>query len=58
MYQSEPATVIITYGLYEEYKKGRPHYTHKLCSKAAKELWDNCDIYVNQGLMHWNVTQL
>lgn len=53
MYQSEMATVEITYGLYSEYQKGRPHYKYKLCEKAAKELWDKCAILVNQGDMHW-----
>ena len=53
MYKSELATVEITYGLYSEYQKGRPHYNHKLCGKAAKELWDKCAILVNQGDMHW-----
>ena len=53
MYQSELATVEVTYGLYSEYQKGRKHYKHKLCYKAAKELWDKCAILVNQGDMHW-----
>lgn len=54
IYQDEEATVEVTYGLYSEYKKGRPHYVHNLCQQAAKELWDT-DIHmlVNMGKMHW-----
>ncbi len=54
MYQDQDATVEITYGLYLEYKKGRPYYKHNLCEKAAKELWDKCNILVNLGDMYWS----
>jgi len=51
IYQSEPATVEITYGLYSNQKE---HNKHNLCDKAAKELWDKCATLVNNGLMHWS----
>lgn len=54
MYQNEDATVDITYGLYSEYEKGKPHYNHKLCKKASGELFDRCAVLVNQGLMQWS----
>lgn len=54
IYKNEIATTQVTYGLYEEYKKGRHHYSHNLCDLAAKELWDKCSAMVNNGLMHWS----
>jgi len=55
MYPTEKATVKITFGLYSEHKKGRPHYTHYLCEKAAKKLWDECEAAVNLGFMHLKI---
>ena len=53
MYPDEDATVEITYGLYSEYKGGKPHYNHKLCQRGANELWEKCKPLVNLGDMHW-----
>lgn len=54
VYPNEDATVEVTYGLYSEFNAGRPHYVHKLCAKAAEELWEKSKILVNQGDMHWS----
>jgi hypothetical protein len=52
-YKEEKATVKVTYGLFSEYKKGRPYYTHNLCDKAAKELYERCKGSINEMLMYW-----
>ena len=53
MYKGEKATVKVTYGLYNEYKKGRMYYEHYLCDKAAKELYEKCKGSINEMLMYW-----
>jgi hypothetical protein len=53
VYPTEKATVNVIYGLYSEFKKGRPHYNINLCNKAALELWEDCSVLVNNGLAHW-----
>jgi hypothetical protein len=53
IYPDQEAVVEVTYGLYSEFSKGRPHYKHNLCIKASKELWDKSSILVNSGEMHW-----
>lgn len=58
VYKNEKATIEVTYGLYSEYKKGRPHYVLNLCQKASNELWEKCSTVVNHGLMHWSNKQL
>jgi hypothetical protein len=54
MYQDKNASVEVTYGLYSEYKKGRPYYNHKLSDVAAKELWEQCKDLIKENLMYWN----
>ena len=53
-----PATVKITYGLYEVYRAGRPHHVVLLCLTCAKVLWDGGDCaplkrLVAAGLSHF-----
>ena len=62
LYPDNVATVKVTYGLYSEYEKGRPHYVYYLCEKAHEELWNgrkptgdrvNLKVLVNLGLAHY-----
>jgi len=58
IYPKEKAIVEVTYGLYSEYEKGRPYWNHKLCNKAADELWQKCSHLVSQGFMYWSNKQI
>lgn len=53
IHDNNPATVNIIYGLYDEYKKGRPHYNINLCDICANELWDKSKSAIQVQLMHW-----
>lgn len=54
VYPELQANVLVVYGLYDEFAKGRPHHELFLSDKAAKELWDKCSTLVNLGLCHWS----
>ena len=43
----------VTYGLYSEYKKGRPHHELDVCSKHLTELGKKCKPAVATLLLHF-----
>lgn len=53
IYPKELAIVKVTYGLFSEYNKGRPHYIHYLSNKGSIKLWNLCSILVSSGKMYW-----
>ena len=53
----------ITYGLYAEYERGRPHHVLKLCEGCAHDLWSGTSCaplrpLVTAGLAHFVVEPL
>ncbi len=51
--ESIPATVHVTYGMFETYREGRPHHKIFLCSRHSSELFEACKAVISFGLMYW-----
>ena len=43
----------VTWGLYSEYQRGRPHQAAHLCQECSDELWEKSKALVNLQLMHY-----
>jgi hypothetical protein len=56
----QPATVKVTWGLYEPAGKERAEpMNHELfCAECSDRLWKAAKPSVNAGLMHWNNTKV
>lgn len=50
---SAKATTHVTYGLYSEHEKGRPHHELNVCPQHLEELGKKCKPAVAVLLMHF-----